>query len=475
NTLQKIQICLLHSLPPVEERKKYDCEFATSTSFHGLHNAVGQQPRIRKVVWMLVVLSSFCVFIWQVSSRFINYFSWPTTTTVVLQYVEDIEFPAVTFCNLNRYQTQAVTNLTIVFYLWSIVSAFIRFTGIDGSINVSQEPLDFVLGNPNFSIKDFTRSSGYLLNNSTLLKCDFYGEPCYPEDFEHVFTEYGNCYTFNHNDIVVKRRVSVSGRGLSLLLDIKQIKKWETPCLGIQNRKISMITQINKNAPPQDSLKVKSPSFQHCCIIISSSSTVSQEYPWGECNPKIRLLYHDTYTAYGCLQECKSKQIQDKCGCIPPLLPGNGTECNLEQFYNCAYPTLFNVEKYGLCTAGIHNSTCPAPCEETSYPTTVSYSTFPSNKALQYLSFKLKKRSEYIRQNLVYIDVAYQDLNYKMTQQQKALTATELLADIGGQLGLFCGASVITIIEVLEYLITKSYWMCLALLLSAPRAHQSSS
>nr|XP_006009097.1 PREDICTED: acid-sensing ion channel 5 [Latimeria chalumnae] len=425
NTLQKIQICLLHSLPPVEERKKYDCEFATSTSFHGLHNAVGQQPRIRKVVWMLVVLSSFCVFIWQVSSRFINYFSWPTTTTVVLQYVEDIEFPAVTFCNLNRYQTQAVTNLTIVFYLWSIVSAFIRFTGIDGSINVSQEPLDFVLGNPNFSIKDFTRSSGYLLNNSTLLKCDFYGEPCYPEDFEHVFTEYGNCYTFNHNDIVVKRRVSVSGRGLSLLLDIKQ--------------------------------------------------TVSQEYPWGECNPKIRLLYHDTYTAYGCLQECKSKQIQDKCGCIPPLLPGNGTECNLEQFYNCAYPTLFNVEKYGLCTAGIHNSTCPAPCEETSYPTTVSYSTFPSNKALQYLSFKLKKRSEYIRQNLVYIDVAYQDLNYKMTQQQKALTATELLADIGGQLGLFCGASVITIIEVLEYLITKSYWMCLALLLSAPRAHQSSS
>ena len=41
-------------------------------------------------------------------------------------------------------------------------------------------------------------------------------------------------------------------------------------------------------------------------------------------------------------------------------------------------------------------------------------------------------------------------------------------ADVGGQLGLFCGASMITIIEVLEYIFTNFFWMCLFLLLKAP-------
>lgn len=51
---------------------------------------------------MLVVLGSISLLVWQVYSRLVNYFRWPTTTSMEVQYVERIEFPAVTFCNLNR-------------------------------------------------------------------------------------------------------------------------------------------------------------------------------------------------------------------------------------------------------------------------------------------------------------------------------------------------------------------------------------
>jgi len=49
--------------------------------------------------------------------------------------------------------------------------------------------------------------------------------PYFPllKDFEHVFTEYGNCFTFNHNDLPA-RRVSLSGRGLHLLFDVQQVQ-----------------------------------------------------------------------------------------------------------------------------------------------------------------------------------------------------------------------------------------------------------
>ena len=50
--------------------------------------------------------------------------------------------------------------------------------------------------------------------------------------------------------------------------------------------------------------------------------TVHQEYPWGECNPDIKLRNFTTYSTYGCLKECKAQRIQQLCGCLPFLLPG---------------------------------------------------------------------------------------------------------------------------------------------------------
>lgn len=101
--LEKIRSYLIKKLlPHLEDRRKYHKEFASSTSFHGVHNIVQTRNKTRKVLWLLVVAGCFAIVIWQICSRFIYYFSWPTTTTVVVQYVENVKFPAVTFCNLNR-------------------------------------------------------------------------------------------------------------------------------------------------------------------------------------------------------------------------------------------------------------------------------------------------------------------------------------------------------------------------------------
>lgn len=47
-----------------------------------------------------------------------------------------------------------------------------------------------------------------------------------------------------------------------------------------------------------------------------------------------------------------------------------------------------------------------------------------------------------------------------------------ITADLGGQLGLFCGASVITIIEIIEYIFTNFYWICILFLLKIPEMAQ---
>lgn len=59
------------------------------------------------------------------------------------------------------------------------------------------------------------------------------------EDFAHVFTEYGNCFTFNHGETLqAKRKVSVSGRGLNLLFNVNQVLNFlqvqdKRECVGV--------------------------------------------------------------------------------------------------------------------------------------------------------------------------------------------------------------------------------------------------
>ncbi|KAM8939461.1 acid-sensing ion channel 5-like [Pelodytes ibericus] len=465
-----------HSAPSLEERKKYHQHFAISTSFHGLHNLVnnsnnGTERTIRKVIWMSVVTFFTIMAFWQVCLRFINYISRPTTTSVTVQYVEDIEFPSVTFCNLNRFQTKAVTNLSIAFFMWNIVSAVLHSPNSGNDVTDLHEVTDFLQRNQNFSIKEFTKNNGFYLNNSTLLKCSYFGIPCSEKDFEHIFTEYGNCFTFNHNG-TPSRRASSAGSGLSLLFDIKQPEFTDEPSMGFVDAGITFVIHSSKTKPRFDGLGLHSAPGMHAHASIQHFKTVMQEYPWGQCDPSLKLKYHEIYSTYGCLQECKSHYIQEECGCLPFLLPGIGTECDIQQLYNCVSSALYRIEKLDICSVGTYNSTCPVPCEETNYPTTISYSLFPSDKAAEYFSTKLSRNTTYMRDNLVFIDIKYHELNYKITKQQKALSPTELISDVGGQLGLFCGASMITIIEILEYLFTNLYWLCICLLLKTPNMHQ---
>ncbi|MBN3276154.1 ASIC2 protein, partial [Polyodon spathula] len=54
--------------------------------------------------------------------------------------------------------------------------------------------------------------------------------------------------------------------------------------------------------------------------------------------------------------------------------------------------------------------------------------------------------------NILVLDVFFEALNYETIEQKKAYEVAGLLGDIGGQMGLFIGASILTILELFDYL-----------------------
>ena len=66
------------------------------------------------------------------------------------------------------------------------------------------------------------------------------------------------------------------------------------------------------------------------------------------------------------------------------------------------------------------------------------------------------------------MDVFYQEMSYRQIKQQKAFEFISLLSEVGGFLGLLLGASVLTVCELVDYLVLKTVRKCRGRRLTAP-------
>jgi hypothetical protein len=61
--------------------------------------------------------------------------------------------------------------------------------------------------------------------------------------------------------------------------------------------------------------------------------------------------------------------------------------------------------------------------------------------------------SEYYRQNTAYIEIYYEQLNFESLNETAGYTLVNLFSDLGGNIGLWIGFSLITVLEFLELLL----------------------
>ena len=62
----------------------------------------------------------------------------------------------------------------------------------------------------------------------------------------------------------------------------------------------------------------------------------------------------------------------------------------------------------------------------------------------------------FFKENFLKLDVFYRQLSYEFIQQQKGYDEYALICDIGGSLGLFIGASMLTVVEVIDLILGQT-------------------
>lgn len=88
--------------------------FSEVVSIVGIRYAfIPTASRIKKAVWLTLVLFGMGFMIYQINDRVLYYLEWPTTVDLRVRYNSTLRFPTVTICNENKMRKSAAHDLGI--------------------------------------------------------------------------------------------------------------------------------------------------------------------------------------------------------------------------------------------------------------------------------------------------------------------------------------------------------------------------
>ena len=342
-----------------------------------------------------------------------------------------LAFPAVTVCNLN-----AMNKTFVEQYNLSDVVNILYGVDDDGACPIEVGPrnpsggdlLDVILG-------------GTLSLDAMLVGCYFPMENCTSESAALVYTQLGGCYTFN-GDGLWKAAGIGSLYGLSMLIDV--VPDESTGSFnGDEGIKIAIHPPTEPPSP--NNLGIAVPPGSHAYIGLKQSVISDKSY-------KRSCIDSEYYTVPACNKECIERALGYECGCTleyPIELP----VCTIEDSCCVADAYVSAVDR---------GCECPSSCNYTSYSTSVSYSSFPATSTIEMLTQRYDINESQLK-DVATVSIYYEDLNVQYISTSDAYSFTALLSDIGGNLGLFVGVSVISITEFVVWVLDELKDRCCGL------------
>jgi hypothetical protein len=438
-----------------------------SSTIHAIPNIIRNKFYLIKIVWFLCLIASTGVCAWLIQKSITDYFNYDVVSKTDIVYVNQIKLPIVSICNLNLFSTekgsQHVLSLSRLIY------------GHDNYFGITFKYPSLLITNSVANISNylFDRKSFGLDLKDLIIKCEFsLQQPCdLIQDFEYFYdVNYGNCFRFNSGRNMLGQQVPfkyVSKTGIynAFKLELFIGKASENKnLLSEENGLIVFINNETLDSTAYEGIQI-APGFS-TRIILNKYSLKKVSYPYSECTDNLisidshhsaafkrtfspKRIYHYT----DCTFTCYIEYIIEKCSCL-------SGSYNLDYDYKvqrCI--SLFNLHCEFTAAVVFFNNTdliekcdCPIECEKSGYSYVTSFAEFPtrdySSKHLEtndLIKSKLSKNQTYnftyqdVRESVAKLVIFYDELKETKIIHDKKFQLIDLIANIGGVLGLFLG------------------------------------
>ena len=334
-----------------------------------------------------------------------------------------------------------------------------------------------------------------------LVSCEYNGVKCTAKDFYWYYSfYYGNCYRFNGGlqaksqsnglGLRYKQRATLKSyqpgwrHGLRLELH-SPTAVLETPYTYKTGFRITVHNQSSEINPDEDGLDV--PVGLETNIEVSRTFIDRLSKPYSNCidqlteerskeNKALGIIFdkisrHElqAYQMNFCIKTCLQLYLLKQCGCSSPslvylkVLPLLTICANESQLLCLKNATSYFYEKDQVKDC---YSSCPLECKSSIYETKISSAIYPTQwhvkKMNEYQSFfnltsvfnRTDITHEFVEKSTALVNVFYGSMEYTLIEQSPSFSFDFLLANIGGNLGLFTGMSALSVVELFEIIIS---------------------
>jgi len=387
--------------------KKFYPELLANSAVYGISKIFQSKRIFLKAFWIIFFFLGIIGSVYFVKRDIDSYFEHEVVTQIRNIYVQPMPFPVVSFCPL---------------FSWSF---------------------------PKQPTKDFITYCGFNLDEN----CNNHPN----QYFEKYITHHGPCYRFNsgknlsgHPGFPILNS-TIGGYDDSLLINLKNIRK------GIQ------VWIHDQLSPPRfenynDHVgRIFIPNASFSQIIIHKTVDEQLPLPYNPCYKNVNEFPYNktiinyilnkiniTYKQKFCLELCYDIDYinRNPCNCTNTTLGNVWKDCwnwnILTERFGCTYKDkreFFRSSIIEKC-----EQYCPLECDSVSYSTEVT---------------SVPEEDGYI-----HLRIYYENLQYTSITQIPKEEVFDLIASLGGSLGLFIGLSFMTVFEIGELLI-ESFFLLL--------------
>ncbi|XP_035228122.1 acid-sensing ion channel 1-like [Stegodyphus dumicola] len=436
--------------------------FFKKSSVYALNQVANSKTRTRKFFWSFLVVVGLIGCCSQIIRYLTAYYKYPVVVNVDTVSEFSQTFPAVTICNLNAVRKRFIPCiLQELSYEECNESLYTNQSKDQFQFNVSQpncfketkktfnpETLETMWFYFLYSKIDADSRKNYGHQKETFItSCSFNHEICSHENFTlYQDPAFGNCYTFNkgydNKPPLTTSFIGPNG-GLQLELDLETTEYfWLTDRVGTW---VVIHDPYDDPEPSEEGLSV-SPGFE-TNIAVSKITFSRLPYPYKDkCIP-----YQSGDNQRKCEAKCFRDAMYSACSCQLPFqdVARDARYCDLENDAEicCIFQKVKEIE---------NKCQCPLECEISSYDIKISNAMWPSEAYItprMVDAFDENISREEFRKFSLKLKVYYDTLQHVIYRQKPMFDDSEVLSQIGGQMGLWLGVSLIAIFECVENLV----------------------
>jgi hypothetical protein len=325
-----------------------------------------------------------------------------------------------------------------------------------------------------------------------LLSCFFNSQPCTSHDFQWEFSNvFGNCFSFSSGFNASNHKVDLkysysSGYGQGLRFDLyvnshenltsfNSITGGMGAIIHLSNTSVNKFTYYDgiRVSPGSEtslgvrrSFKKNLPKPYSDCDLSSDTKSPSH---YESSLYKLILNSKYAYTRDFCVNQCLQKFFIETSNCTYASFASvfNKTKLCTNQLFDEGANNYYNIFLAKDYLNQICMPQCPLECNSTEFLVSQSSIVLIGNVYDDLIKKKSKLASDFVKSNVT-PDVAkqsvarvvifYESLSYKLSEETPQWLLSNLIASIGGNLGLFLGVSSFSICEIITTLIELSFF-----------------